>query len=288
MRRLGVVANLDKPHTFQVTEELIRWLELRGVKPVLNEEGALRLNRPDLAADPPGSWEGVEFVVVLGGDGTFLRAARAAAPYGVPALGVNLGHLGFLTEIEANELFPALEGFLAGQYMIEERMMLRAVIRREGQELEPFLALNDIVIAKGPLARLVRLRVHVSGTLVATYPADGVITATPTGSTAYSLSAGGPITEPNLDVILVTPICPHTFYSRPLVVAPDRTVQVAVLENQGGTALTIDGQTGFQLQTGDEVLISRASEVARLLRREGFRFYDVLRQKLTESGRGET
>lgn len=288
MRRLGVVANLDKHHTFQAAEDLIKWLEQRGVEPVLNEEGALRLQRPDLAANPPGSWKGVEFVVVLGGDGTLLRAARAAAPFGVPALGVNLGHLGFLTEIEANELFPALEEFLAGHYMIEERMMLRAVIRREGQELDPFLALNDIVIAKGPLARLVRLQIQVGGTLVATYPADGVIIATPTGSTAYSLSAGGPITEPNLDVILVTPICPHTFYSRPLVVAPDRTVQVTVMENQGGTALTIDGQTGFQLQTGDEVLVSRADEVARLLRREGFRFYDVLRRKLTEPGRGES
>ncbi len=281
METIGIVANTDKAQALEAATELVRWLEQRGIRPQLNAEAAQQLGRQDLGTRGEADYANCKMLIVLGGDGTLLRAARIMAPLGVPVLGVNTGHLGFLTELEASELFDHLEPVLAGKCSVDERLMLEARVFRQGHELKRFLALNDVVIARGPRARMVQLEIEVGSTLAAAYPADGVIMATPTGSTAYSLSAGGPIVTPSLDVVLITPICPHTTANtRPLVVSPDEGVTVHVGERRGDVMLTVDGQWGYTLRSGDVVTVKRGPVVARLVRLPGYRFYSILRRKL--------
>ncbi|MCL6451366.1 MAG: NAD(+)/NADH kinase [Acetobacteraceae bacterium] len=282
-RRVGVVVNLDKPQAADLARELCGWLSRRGIEPRLPAEVAGLVGLAGLGG-PVEEWAaGTEFAVVLGGDGTLLQAARRLSPYGCPLLGVNLGRLGFLTELEGSDLFGALPEVLAGGFQVERRMMLEAVVERTQGAPSRYLALNDAVVTKGPFARMVHLEVYVDETPVASYPADGLIVATPTGSTAYSLSAGGPVINPGLDLLVVTPICPHSFYARSVVVAQEEAVRVKIQPVHPDTMLTIDGQEGCILARGDEVVVRRASEVTRLLRRPGWSFYRVLRRKLTEA-----
>lgn len=285
MHRVALVINTDKPQAVKTGRAIIQWLEARSIQPVLLPEGAGKLHRPDLVLPDGAPWDGIGLMVVLGGDGTLIRAAQVAAPRQIPMLGVNTGHLGFLTEIEGSELFVHLEQFLAGNVIIEERMMLTASIERDGQTKFAGTALNDAVISKGPRARMVHLEVSVGQTPVARYPADGVIIATPTGSTAYSLSAGGPIIGPTVDVLVVTPICPHTMTTRPMVFSGSEQVTVKVVENPGEVGLSTDGSDPIPLNAGDLVKISRAPYMVKLVRRHSYRFYEVLRQKLANPWR---
>jgi NAD+ kinase len=266
-------------------DAIITWLEGRSIQPLLPPEAAAVTGRPDLTVEPGPAWGEAELLIVLGGDGTLIRAAQMVAPLQVPVLGVNTGHLGFLTELENSELFDALDQILAGNYMVEERLMLQAQVVRRGKQLLEVTGLNDVVVSKGPRARLVHLGVSVGETTVARYPADGIIVATPTGSTAYSLSAGGPIVGPTVDVLLVTPICPHTMISRAMVVAGSERVAINVLENPGEVGLSVDGSDPYPLEKGDQVRISRAPYAARLVRRHTYQFYEVLRQKLAHPSR---
>ncbi|MGE5676168.1 MAG: NAD(+)/NADH kinase [Mycobacterium leprae] len=285
MRKVALVVNTDKPLSVETGKAIIAWLESRGVQPVLTPEAANVSGRPDLGAPAGPAWGEAELLIVLGGDGTLIRAAQTVAPMGVPILGVNTGHLGFLTEVESAELFAHLEEFLAGSYAVEERMMLSAAVVRSGKVAFQVIGLNDAVISKGPRARMIHLSVAVGETEVARYPADGVIVATPTGSTAYSLSAGGPIVSPNVDVMVVTPICPHTMVYRTIVVAGTDTVTIHVTDTPGEVGLSVDGSDPIPLHKGDEVQVSKASCVAKLVRRESYRFYEVLRDKLANPGR---
>lgn len=285
MRKIAVVINADKPLAVAAGRQLIPWLEARGIQPLLDQRGAVQTERPDLAVPEGPAWGDAELLIVLGGDGTLIRAAQTVAPMGIPVLGVNTGHLGFLTELENAELFDHLESILEGHYRVEERLMLRVTLERNGRPEMTVTALNDAVVSKGPRARLVHLGVTVGETFVARYPADGVIVSTPTGSTAYSLSAGGPIVGPTVDVLLITPICPHTIASRTIVVAGSEEVRVKVLESPGEVGLSADGSEPITLYPGDVVCVSRAPYTARLVRRHTYRFYDVLRQKLADPGR---
>lgn len=285
MRNVALVINTDKPLALEAGQALVTWLEGRGVQPATQHEAAVKLGRPEIALPSGASWGEAELLIVLGGDGTLIRAVKMVAPYGVPILGINTGHLGFLTEIENGEIFDHLERFLERDYVIEERLMLTARVERQSRVLVEMTALNDAVISKGPRARLVHLGVSVGETRVARYPADGVIVATPTGSTAYSLSAGGPIVEPTVDCMLVTPICPHTIGSRSIVVGGRQQVSVTILESPGEVGLSADGSDPFPLNSGDVVHVERAPYPARLVRRQTYRFYDVLRQKLADPGR---
>lgn len=289
--KVGIVANLDKKDARQVTLKLIDWLRSRGAVPLLAGATAEGLGRPEMG-DEQGL-AGVDFIVVLGGDGTLLKAARQTAALGRPLLGVNLGHLGFLTEIEGAHLLEDLEGFLDGRYEIEERSMLQARVfplpkggstTADRKVRHESLALNDVVITKGTFARMVQLETFIDGNEVTTYPADGLIIATPTGSTAYSLSAGGPLVNPNLDVLIITPICPHTFYSRPLIISKNERITIRTRPPEGQqTTLTVDGQVGYMLDSlQEEVEIALAEPVVRLMRRPGWNFYEVLRRKLKE------
>lgn len=286
MHKIGVVINTDKPVAVEAGGKLVAWLEARSFRPVLAPLGAASVDRPDLAVPEGERWSACDMLIVLGGDGTLIRTAQSVAPLGVPVLGVNTGHLGFLTELENTELFDHLEAILAGEFHLEERLMLSVTLERNGAQVMQLTALNDAVISKGPRARLVQLGVEVGKTMVARYPADGVIVATPTGSTAYSLSAGGPIVGPTVDVLLVTPICPHTIASaRTIVVSGGEEVTVTVLESPGEVGLSADGSEPVTLYPGDRVRVGRAPFSARLVRRRSYRFYDVLRQKLADPGR---
>lgn len=282
MRSMALFINLEKSGGLEAARSVLGWLEERGIRPILQPEAASHLGRPDLVAAEADEWAKAEMLIALGGDGTLIRAVQLIAPYGVPVLGINTGRLGFLTELEQSEIAQHLCGILAGDYVLEERMMLKASVERAGVRLTEVTALNDAVISKGPRARMIHMKVCVGGTPVATYAADGVIIATPTGSTAYSLSAGGPIVEPTVDCLLVTPICPHSVNSRTIVVGGGQRLTVSVVESPGEVGLSADGFDPFPLLKGDIIRIERATHTARLVRRRSYSFYDVLRRKLTE------
>ncbi|MDQ7792978.1 MAG: NAD(+)/NADH kinase [bacterium] len=283
-RGVAVLANLEKPDAPAVVRQLIAWLEERGIPVRLTVPTALAAGRPDLQLELPGDESQVDLLMVLGGDGSLLGAARLVASSGLPLLGVNLGRLGFLTEIELPDLWTALPSFLSGDCTVEERAMLEVTVDRAGLPVWRRPALNEATVSKRPFARPIEIQVLAGGQPVATYPADGVIVATPTGSTAYSLSAGGPILHPGVEATLITPICAHTLYARALAVPAGERIGVRVLGEAAETVLTVDGQEGVTLEAGDEVTVGLATGRARLLRRRGWSFYRVLGAKLPEGG----
>lgn len=276
MITIGVWPNPEKEQVRGLTLQLCRWLEQHEVVPVLPPDLAQAIGLRAYAR-PLNEWEDCRFVVVLGGDGTLLRAAKDVAERGWALLGVNLGHLGFLTEVEVPDLYPALASFLSGHFVLDSRLLLRAKVIRQAAEVASFRALNDVVVTKGPFARLVHLETFVDESYVTTYPADGLILATPTGSTAYSLSAGGPVVSPNLAVMLMTPICPHSFFDRSIVISDNQHVRIRIRAEHRETLLTVDGQEGFGLEDGDEVWVWRDAATVQLMRRPGWNFYNVLR-----------
>lgn len=280
MNRVGVVAKPDAGEARDVVRRLVSWVQSRGLSAVLDKETASLV--PELAVTAAGRAElpaQVDFLVVLGGDGTLLSVARAVGDLGLPILGVNLGGLGFLTAMTVDEMIPALEAFLAGRLVIEERMLLAARVRREGRPARELFALNDVVIMKSAMSRIIDLSVAVDGQAATAYRADGLIISTPTGSTAYSLSAGGPILFPTMEAVVLTPICSHTLTNRPIVLPADRPIEVTLLTDQE-VMLTLDGQVGVGLLERDTVEITRAAARVRLVRLPQKHFFEVLRTKL--------
>jgi NAD+ kinase len=278
--RVGIVAKPDAARAQGVILQLLPWLTGRGHSVVLEKETADLV--PSAVTDAAGRAElpgQVDLLIILGGDGTLLSMARAVGDLGVPLLGVNLGGLGFLTATTLDEMFPALEAYLAGHMAIEERMLLAARIVRNGQALGEYAALNDIVITKSAMSRIIDLSVSVEGRYATAYRADGLIISTPTGSTAYSLSAGGPILFPTMDAVVLTPICSHTLTNRPIVVPGTDRIEVTLLADQEVMA-TMDGQVGVGLREGDTVEIRKATARIRLVRFPQKDFFSVLRTKL--------
>lgn len=283
LKSVGLIINYRKKQPVLFGKEIIQWFGQRGIPTYVPREDAaiLELDPGQTVAALDGT---VDCVIVLGGDGTFLRAARLMAPHGVPILGINLGTLGFLTEIEVRETQSALERLCAGQYFLEDRMMLEARVIRDNNLISSYVGLNDVVINKGPLARINSLELYADEEFAAAYKADGVIIASPTGSTAYSLSAGGPIVYPEVDVIIITPICPHTLHARPMVIPSHKTVLVNIVYQQSGSSLTIDGQHCSELESGDQIVVGKAPYYARLVRLKSHNFFNVLREKLRDEG----
>ena len=285
MTRVGIVA---KSHLREATPHLTAiesWLAARGHDAVF--ETATAALMPAAAgrtvADKPALVASVDLLVVLGGDGTLLSVADCAGAAGVdvPILGVNFGGLGFLTEATLPELYPSLEAALSGAARVEERMMLRGTTIRGGQPLTDHLALNDVVITKAARARMTDLSVFVGDEFVTRVKADGLIVATPTGSTAYNLAAGGPIVQPVVDAIVLTPIAPHMLTNRPIVIPASSVVRVQpMMAERDELYVTFDGQAGYQLEKGDEVRIRCADRRVRLLRPSSRSYFEVLRQKL--------
>jgi NAD+ kinase len=267
------------PRVGALVSETIPWLQSRGVS-VFVDEASARQCPDSVEVTPPEQLPGkVDAVSVFGGDGTLLYAARLVAGSGVPILGVNLGSLGFLTEVKLEELRPAFENLLSGNYYIENRMLLYVTVLRNQQEIARYLALNDAVINKGALARIVELEVTVNAQLMTLTRADGLIISTPTGSTAYSLSAGGPILYPTLEAFVITPICPHTLSNRPVVVPDDGIIGVC-LSRGAEVMLTVDGQVGMPLQQGDCLHVEKAGPSIHLIQATGSSFFKLLREKL--------
>ncbi|MHB1421488.1 MAG: NAD(+)/NADH kinase [Bacillota bacterium] len=282
MKTICLITNFEKPEAIQLALDLIDWLGQQGIALMVPESQARPLGCPQLGRSKTEINSQAECLLVLGGDGTLLNAARKAAAVGTPILGINLGQLGFLTEIEVPDLYDDLEKLLRDEYHIEERMMLQATVLRNGQVACQFQALNDVVVTKGAFSRMVRLETYVNSEFIATYPADGLIIASPTGSTAYSLSAGGPIVSPDVELMLLTPICPHSLYARPMVIAHQHQIRVILRSEPADVMLTIDGQHGFKLEKDDEITITRAACSTRLIRLKGRSFYEVMREKLRE------
>lgn len=282
IRSVGLVAKRGSREAVGSTNELADWLLRRDIRVAIEEEVALeRASGFDGDLYDPGS--DFDLVVVLGGDGTLLSAGRAVSP-GVPILGVNLGRLGFLTEIARADLYPSLVEILAGNFAVEERSLLEITVARADGGSAFYRVLNDAVIAKSALSRIIELTLKADGGLVTTYRSDGLIISTPTGSTAYNLSAGGPIVNPLLPAVLLTPICPHTFSLRPIVVPDQSRIEVTLETQEAEVYLTLDGQEGTTLKYLDTVRLTRAARGASLVRVSGRSFYDHLRGKLRWGG----
>jgi NAD+ kinase len=264
----------------EIVPYLLIWLGDRGVSTLIDLETASSLKRGDVGKTRHQIVQEADLLLVLGGDGTLLAASREAAPRGIPILPINLGGLGFLTSFTLEELYPALEDALAGRAAINERVLLLVERTHEENILTEQCVLNEAVVHKGTLARMIELALHIDGGFVCRYRADGLIVATPTGSTAYSLSAGGPIVHPAVESILITPICPHTLSDRPVVVPNASKIELRVAETSDSVFLTLDGQTGVPLQAGDRVHITRAAERLKLIHPPNKTYFEILRNKL--------
>jgi NAD+ kinase len=280
MRTVVILSKPQKEELSVLIPELILWMRAHGLNPVLdpvsgnyNHEAPV-VARNEMAAMQP------ELAIVLGGDGTLLAAARVFAKSDIPILSVNLGSLGFLTEVRLADLYPTLQAWCEDCSTVDSRAMLHMEIFRDGNVQSEFESLNDFVVSKGSIARMGDFTVKVDGQLAASFRADGVIVATPTGSTAYSLAAGGPILAPNVDALVITPICPHLLTLRPMVVRGDAAITLSVEGVPDQTYLTVDGQEAVQLLVGDELHCRRSVYSVKLVRMKPPAFFDVLRAKL--------
>lgn len=278
MKSIAILSKPSKPELSEIIPALAAWLKERGYEIIYDQQsasyiGATGVERSEVAALHP------ELAIVLGGDGTLLSAARAVASANIPILAVNLGSLGFLTEVPLEEMYTTLERVMACTCPVDQRSMLACELIRDGEVLHRYAALNDVVVNKSAIARLVGFDLAIDGKYVFNYKADGVIIATPTGSTAYSLAAGGPVLMPAVSAFQVTPVCPHSLTHRPVVVPETATISITVRSHGEAAFLTIDGQVGQPLKDGDEVLSRKAPYTVKLLQTRQA-FFTALREKL--------
>jgi NAD+ kinase len=280
VKTIGIFSRPRRADISDIVRPLLDWLDKRGVQAIYDTETAESLRNESNGVARDQLAQGCDLILVLGGDGTLIAAAREAAPHGVPILPINLGSLGFLTSFTIDELYPALEETLAGHLTASERAMLTASLMRAGRLVESQRVLNDAVVSKGAMARMIEVELSVDEDFVCRYRADGLIVATPTGSTAYSMSAGGPIVHPNVESIIVTPICPHTLSDRPLVVGDCCNVEMKLRGPAESVNLTFDGQKGVLMQSEDRVSIARAKERLKLIQPHRKSYYEILRSKL--------
>lgn len=285
MNRIGIIAKRNKPEAVNITRNLVDWFRLKKIEVYIEDEMANLLGphasgphlNPTQREDFPTH---VEMIIVLGGDGTILSVARLVGDHKVPILGVNLGGLGFLTEITLEELYRVLERVVQGDFVTNERVVLTAAVIRKGERMAEFTVLNDAVINKGALARIIDIETTVNGEYLTTFKSDGLIFSTPTGSTAYNLSAGGPIVYPSLHCIIITPICPHTLTNRPIMVPDDVEIRAILKTKQQEVILTLDGQQGFPLEMEDVVEVRKAEGRILLIKSPHRHYFEVLREKL--------
>jgi NAD+ kinase len=280
LRTVGIISKPRKEELCEIVPGLTAWLQQRGLEVLYDEETANCVGEPAKALSRGELGKRAELALVLGGDGTLLAAARALGEHDIPVLAINLGGLGFLTSFPREELYPALELALTGDYRISERAMLDVVLERGAETTARHRALNDVVVNKAAMARILDLDLYIDGGYACSYKADGIIFATPTGSTAYSLSAGGPILYPHVGAFVVTPICPHALSNRPLVVPDNMRIALTVASGHEGAFLTIDGQVGVDLHDGDRVIVTKARSKLRLVRPPGKVYFEILREKL--------
>jgi len=285
MNRIGIVAKRNKPEAVTIASHLVEWLRAKKIKVYLEEEIGKLLS----STLSEGDWKSVareeipnvvEMIIVLGGDGTLLSVARQVWNKNIPILGVNLGGLGFLTEITLDELYPVLERVVRDDFEVNEREVLNALVIRRGEQIAKFIVLNDAVINKGALARIIDLETTINGEYLSTFRSDGLIISTPTGSTAYNLSAGGPIVYPSLHTIIITPICPHTLTIRPIIIPDDVKIRALLKSRDEEVTLTLDGQQGFTLEFEDVVEVEKAEGRILLIKSPYRHYFKLLREKL--------
>ncbi|MDO9309984.1 MAG: NAD(+)/NADH kinase [Deltaproteobacteria bacterium] len=280
MKSVAIFAKRHDPRCQGVADDLINWLEEKNCLPLVESDLARLIGYAGAFSDEDIR-EQAELVVVLGGDGTLISVARLFSGKDVPIVGVNLGSLGFLTEVTVEELYPLLDRCLRGEPRVSERMMLEVTVCREDQEIEKCHVLNDMVINKGALARIVDLETKVNRHFLTTYKADGLIISTPTGSTGYSMSAGGPIIHPLMSCIVITPICPHTLTNRPIVVTDESIISITIASSfDEKVYLTLDGQVGFKLMQGDTIEVRKALKTTSLVMSKERDYFEILRTKL--------
>lgn len=279
MNRIGIVVKPQISLAKSVLEDLLNYLSRQGKEVILEKDTAalVGLSTSHRKSKIPSL---VDMIIVLGGDGTLLSVARLVEGKDVPILGVNLGGLGFLTEVTLEELYPTLEKIFKKDFVTDDRLMLKAAVLRQGEPVAQSMVLNDVVISKGTLARMIKLEITINGQFVTALRGDGLIIATPTGSTAYSLSSGGPIVYPSVDAVVLTPISPHTLTNRPVVIPKAGPIEVTVKTREEGPAVTFDGQVGFSLRVDDVVEIRPADSKVKLIRSPNRNHFEVLRQKL--------
>ena len=278
-KSIGILAKPKFPEIKSTLQDVIAWLRARSIDVILDQTAAMLLGEQ-------GGYQNAQLaskadvLLVLGGDGTMLNAARLAAERGIPILGVNMGGLGFLTEVRLENLFPSLERVFANDFVLDERLMLRTNILRHGETVAQGVVLNDVVIGKGTLAHMIELKIAIQGRFVTNLRGDGLIVSSPTGSTAYSLSAGGPIIDPAVQSLILTSISPHTLTHRPLIVPGNVKIDVTLTSKDDGAMATLDGQMGVAITQGDTIMIQTSEHRTRLIRFPESNYYDVLRQKL--------
>jgi len=285
---IGLIGHLHNERATYSLKRLIRFLQQQGREFVLEAETAIRIGDNGSAfrvADMDTLGEQCDLVIVVGGDGSLLRGARALAKYSVPLLGVNRGQLGFLTDITPEDIEAKVNDVLAGKYIAEQRFLLDMMVKRGGEIIAEADALNDVVLHPGQFIHMLQFEIHVDGTFVTSQRSDGVIVSTPTGSTAYSLSGGGPLLHPKLDAIVLVPMNPHTLSSRPIVVAGDSEIVLAVGEhNRAQPMVSCDGHTHVEVQTGDQIMIRKKPQLLELLHPLDYNFYERCRSKLGWGG----
>ena len=279
IKKVGIIANIEKENIAGFAGALKKWLEDRNIKVSMEANiaaavgggGGFKLE--DLASK-------VDLIAVLGGDGTMLRTARYVAQHPVPIVGINMGTFGYLTEVNLNETYVALELILKGDFLTEKRMMLDVKIRRGKKIIGSGIVLNDVVINRGNLSRIVELETVINNQYLTTYKSDGLIISTPTGSTAYSLSAGGPIVFPGKDLIIINPICPHTLTNRPIIFPENSDLQITLWSKESGATVTLDGQESYRISSGDVITIRKSKHYTRLVLSPHRSYGEILRSKL--------
>ena len=285
IKRIGVVVKPHQPDALQTLCRLTAWLHERHIALI----GGETLDRERIEHETGCAVEVVaddelaksaDLIVVLGGDGTMIATARMISDSEVPVIGVNYGGLGYLAEFRIEELFSALEAILGGDYKLERRLMLAIELRRGEEVVTRNRVLNDVVVNKSALARIIEIEAYLNGQFVNSFRADGLIVATPTGSTAYNLSAGGPVIYPSMKAVVITPICPFTLSNRPIVVPDDSVIEVRLMTKNEEVALTLDGQVGFPLQVGDRIVIRKSDTTFNLVQPMSRNYFDLLRDKL--------
>jgi len=280
INKVGIISKPRKAEVGEVVPPLLAWLRERGIDVLIDKETGAMLPGGEKCVPRNEMPEIVDLLIVLGGDGTLLATARTLNHKNVPILAVNLGGLGFLTVLTQEELYPTLEAVLAGNYQCDRRVRIEAEIIRADEVIATFLALNDVVLNKGAIARILDFDVRANGEFISTFKSDGLIVSTPTGSTAYSLAAGGPILTPSVQALIITPICAHTLTNRPLVLPDTVTIEVLVKSQRESAYVTVDGQVGVAARSDDVVRIKKAASAVEIIQPPGRNYFEILRQKL--------
>lgn len=282
MKKVGFITNFEKDPVLSFTKNIIDFVSEKDCTPLITGRMTACKNDKTEVLKPNEIYKNADFVIVLGGDGTILRVAGRAAVYKLPILGINLGTLGYLAEVEKADAKKAIESVLNNDYTIEKRMMIEAHIDSESIDCDKNIALNEVTVNNGVFSKMIEISLEINDQYIDTFRADGIIVSTPTGSTAYNLSAGGPILKPDTELMAITYVCPHALFSRPYVVSGNDIIKISVGGNYNSVILSLDGQHTVPVKPKDSIIVKRSEYYTRIINTSGLSFYDILRRKMVE------